>query len=167
MSKSKFHRSAISRVRFKELLLEPLLQFESCFQRRASTSLAVQGVVWLQLVLRETGLGDSLLHQPPQSLRTQYRSNLPDRKPRYPSSSEHIDVKYHHIRDQVARGLYRSVKIPTTKQVADGLTKPLDPIKFERFVKVLGLPQLPGLGTGAVERPRQFQRFFCVFDTGR
>jgi hypothetical protein len=57
--------------------------------------------------------------------------------------TEHIDVKYHYIRDQVARGVRGFVKIPTSERAADGFTNPPGPNKFKQFVTFLGLRQLP------------------------
>jgi hypothetical protein len=57
--------------------------------------------------------------------------------------TKHIDAKYHHIRDQVARGVRGFVKIPTSERAADGFTNPPRPNKFKQFVTFLGLRQLP------------------------
>jgi len=45
------------------------------------------------------------------------------------TKTKHMDVKYHYIRQEVDRGAIVVVKIPTDKQAADGLTKPLKKIK--------------------------------------
>ncbi|TPX42812.1 DNA-directed DNA polymerase [Synchytrium endobioticum] len=46
--------------------------------------------------------------------------------------AKHIDVKYHFIRHHVENGRIKLFSIPTVDQIADGLTKPLDGIAFQR-----------------------------------
>ena len=53
--------------------------------------------------------------------------------------SKHIDIKYHYVREQVERGDCIFYYTPTTEQAADGLTKPLGKIMFQRFIKQLRL----------------------------
>ncbi|KAI6787438.1 hypothetical protein KC343_g10664 [Hortaea werneckii] len=55
------------------------------------------------------------------------------------SRTKHIDVRYHFIRQEVERGSIAVVKIGTDLQAADGLTKPLDKIKHERFKVLFGI----------------------------
>jgi hypothetical protein len=108
-----------------------------------AASLAVQEVVWLQLFIREMGLGDRLLSLPTAIYEDNSGAICLAESRDFHQRTKHIDVKYQHIRDQVARRVCRFVKIPTTEQAADGVTKPLGPIKFKRFVTFLGLRQLP------------------------
>lgn len=58
--------------------------------------------------------------------------------------SKHIDIQYHKLREVVESGLLDITYIPTADMIADGLTKPLDLVKFRKFVEMLGLstPQL-------------------------
>jgi hypothetical protein len=53
--------------------------------------------------------------------------------------TKHIDVRWHFIRQQIDNGTVKVSWIPTDQQVADGLTKPLDRTKFERYVTQLGV----------------------------
>ena len=48
-------------------------------------------------------------------------------------------VRYHAIRDFVEQGEIQLQYIPTDAMLADGLTKALDRVKFERMIKGLGL----------------------------
>ena len=50
--------------------------------------------------------------------------------PVHHSRSKHIDLRAHFIREKVAQGVVDLKYIPTDKQLADILTKPLGPIKF-------------------------------------
>ncbi|CCE32516.1 uncharacterized protein CPUR_06376 [Claviceps purpurea 20.1] len=53
--------------------------------------------------------------------------------------SKHIDICYHFIRDLAEKGLMTVDFIPTDEMIADGMTKPLGRIAFERFKSQMGL----------------------------
>jgi transposase InsO family protein len=59
--------------------------------------------------------------------------------PVFHSRTKHIQVRYHAIRDFVEQGEIELQYIPTDAMLADGLTKALDRVKFERMIKGLGL----------------------------
>jgi hypothetical protein len=49
------------------------------------------------------------------------------------SRTKHIEVRYHFLRDNVEKGNIDLIYVPTKKQLADILTKPLDQATFARF----------------------------------
>ncbi len=53
--------------------------------------------------------------------------------------SKHVDICYYFIRDLAKKGDLRVDYIPTAEIVADGITKPLARIVFERFKVQIGL----------------------------
>ncbi|KAI0995269.1 hypothetical protein K3495_g12913 [Podosphaera aphanis] len=53
--------------------------------------------------------------------------------------SKHIDISYHFIRDLAEKQRIAVEYIPTNEMIADGLTKPLPRIGFQKFVDKLGL----------------------------
>jgi len=53
--------------------------------------------------------------------------------------SKHIDVTYHHVRDLYNKNLISIDFVPSNDIVADGLTKPLAKVQFNRFIKLIGL----------------------------
>lgn len=53
--------------------------------------------------------------------------------------SKHVDICYHFIRDLAEKGDLRVDYIPTEDMVADGMTKPLARVAFERFKSQMGL----------------------------
>jgi Reverse transcriptase (RNA-dependent DNA polymerase) len=61
------------------------------------------------------------------------------KNPHLHERSKHIDIQYHHIRDLEARKRIAVSYIPTTDMVADGMTKPLDRIAFQRFKDLMGM----------------------------
>ena len=61
------------------------------------------------------------------------------RNPHFHARTKHIDIQHHYVREVVEAGKVDIQFVPTTKQVADGLTKPLPRVAFEPFRDALGL----------------------------
>ncbi|KAI0995983.1 hypothetical protein K3495_g12199 [Podosphaera aphanis] len=61
------------------------------------------------------------------------------KNPHLHERSKHIDVCYHYIRDLVEKGMLKFKYISTSEMPADGLTKPLARVAFERFKGYLGV----------------------------
>ena len=61
------------------------------------------------------------------------------KNPHLHERSKHIDVCYHYIRDLVEKGKLSIVYVPTSEMPADGFTKPLARVAFERFKGFLGV----------------------------
>jgi hypothetical protein len=59
--------------------------------------------------------------------------------PCFHSRTKHIEVRYHFLRDNVEKGNIDLIHVPTEKQLADILTKPLDQATFARLRGVLGV----------------------------
>jgi hypothetical protein len=55
------------------------------------------------------------------------------------SRTKHIEVRYHFLRDNVEKGNIDLIHVPTEKQLADILTKPLDQATFARCEESLEL----------------------------
>jgi hypothetical protein len=55
------------------------------------------------------------------------------------SRTKHIEVRYHFLRDNVEKGNIDLIHVPTEKQLADILTKPLDQATFARLRGDLGV----------------------------
>lgn len=53
--------------------------------------------------------------------------------------SKHFDTKYHYLREQVTVGEIQLKHCPGNANVADALTKPLRPAKFQEYCRQLGL----------------------------
>ena len=53
--------------------------------------------------------------------------------------SKHIDVAYHYIRELQKKKRVNVTYTPTDRMTADGLTKPLERIKFALFLELLGM----------------------------
>lgn len=53
--------------------------------------------------------------------------------------SKHIDIQHHYIRDEVEAGRIELSYIPSDEMIADGLTKPLEAVKYLTFIKQMGM----------------------------
>ena len=59
--------------------------------------------------------------------------------PVFHDKSNHIEIKYHYIRDMVQRGVVKLQYVAMDDQIADVLMKPLARVKFEYFREKLGV----------------------------
>jgi hypothetical protein len=67
------------------------------------------------------------------------------KNPHLHERSKHIDVCYHFVRDLAEQGRLDVAYVPTADMVADGMTKPLQRVAFERFKNQLGVIYGPDL----------------------
>jgi hypothetical protein len=105
-------------------------------------SIATKEAIWLHRVLLD------LKYDYPDVHRVLiYGDNKPlmslTSNPAHHSRTKHIAVPYHYIREQVELGNIKADYLPTSMMPADGLTKPLTAIAFDRFVQMLGLCSAP------------------------
>ena len=61
------------------------------------------------------------------------------KNPHLHERSKHIDICFHFIRDLAEKRKLVIDYVPTSEMIADGLTKPLQRVAFERFKNQLGL----------------------------
>ena len=59
--------------------------------------------------------------------------------PKFHQHIKHINIQHHFIRDEVTNKHVKLTFVNTSDIVADALTKPLSPIKFNRFLTLTGL----------------------------
>ena len=59
--------------------------------------------------------------------------------PEYHARTKHIDIQWHFVREQVEAGAVTLHYISMAEMVADGLIKPLAGVKFQQFIKALGM----------------------------
>jgi hypothetical protein len=60
-------------------------------------------------------------------------ANIPKMRPR----TKHLNIKYHHCREEVRKGTISIYHVGTKEQVADIFTKALDEGLFEKFRKAI------------------------------
>jgi len=56
--------------------------------------------------------------------------------------TRHIEFQYHYTREKEADGAIKLSYIPTVDMIADGLTKPLNSVKFAKFREQIGMKSL-------------------------
>ena len=72
--------------------------------------------------------------------------------PVYHARSRYINIQYHYVRILVARAYINFIYVPTVEMTANGLTKPLDKVKFARFVAQLGLVESTRSSVGTARK---------------
>jgi hypothetical protein len=98
---------------------------------------AIQELIWIQLFLSELGLAKMYSTPTPIFADNQGAIALASNH-QYHARSRHIHVRYHFTRQAVDSGICKFIYVPTTKQAADGFTKPLGKIAFARFRTMIG-----------------------------
>ena len=98
---------------------------------------AMQEVVWLKRFLQRLGITAYS-----EEVVTLYSDSTTAptyaKDPKYHGKSMHIEIKYHFIRDMVARGEVVMKHISTRSMVADPLTKPIARDVFQSHVGSMG-----------------------------
>ena len=59
--------------------------------------------------------------------------------PKFHMNIKYIAIWFYRLREEVANGLVKFIKIPTAEMVADGLIKPLRRVMFKRWISQIGL----------------------------
>jgi transposase InsO family protein len=117
---------------------QPTVALSSCEAEYMAETQAAKEAIWLRRLLLELG------HTGPDVQTIQiYADNQGSialaKNPEYHARTKHIDTQWHFVREQVGLGTIKLTYIPTTEQLADGLTKALGGPEFQKFVRGLGL----------------------------
>jgi hypothetical protein len=113
----------------------------SCESEYIGMSTCCKQGQWIAQVLRDMGFPEYIGENPSTvQMRADNQGAIALAKnPHLHERSKHIDISYHHIRDLEEKKRIKITYIPTAEMVADGFTKPLDRVAFERFKAMLGL----------------------------
>ena len=76
------------------------------------------------------------------------------KNPHLHERSKHIDICYHFQRDLVEKGDVSIDYINTSQMVADGLTKPLTRVLYERWIAMLGMVDIEHKSKGKFWKKR-------------
>jgi len=102
-------------------------------------TMAATSTMWTRNLLKELQIKGAI----PETATVIYADNQGAIKlannPIFQKRSKHIAVKYHYTRDLIQQGEVQLEYKGTTDMIADGLTKPLGPTAFAKFVESLGL----------------------------
>ena len=92
-------------------------------------------MVWLKRFLQELGL-----HQIEYVVYCDSQSAIDlSKNTTYHARKKHIDVRYHWIREKIEDGSMQVMKIPTTENPSDMLTKVVSKDKFELCKQLVGM----------------------------
>ena len=99
---------------------------------------AIKEHIWLSSLFKQLGLTYSK-----SPIWTDSQSAIAlARNPEHHARTKHIDIQYHFVREALQDKKADMRYISTDDQIADGLTKPLDPTKFKSFIRGLGLASI-------------------------
>ena len=107
-----------------------------------SLSHGVKQALWLRQFLR-----DISIHLPKPPSGTEIFINNTGtialaKEARLHAHMKHIDVHYHFVRERIEDGTFKITHVPTSKMLADGLTKALPRTGHEKMVKRLILTKV-------------------------
>jgi hypothetical protein len=118
---------------------QPVVATSSCEAEFRGQAQATKEALWLRNLFTELLLND----RETLSATIIYGDNqgaiAMSKNPESHSRMKHIDIQQHFVRERVESGEVAIEYVPTEKQVADGLTKPLSRDKFTKFREALGL----------------------------
>jgi hypothetical protein len=118
---------------------QPTVALSTCEAEYVGQKNAAKEAVWLQRFLKQIdpnqdpGLGATIIYGDNQGAIALAKNA------QYHGRTKHIDADVHFVRECVADGRVDLRYVPTTEQVADGLTKPLCRDKFVAFRKAVGV----------------------------
>ena len=98
-------------------------------------STAAKEIIWIRRLIEGFGLqqnGPTPVHSDSMSAIAMVSN------PKSGSKTKHIDTKFHHVKDLVSNKVLKLEYVPTERNVADVLTKPLGKNKLKQFRELLG-----------------------------
>ncbi|KGO62116.1 hypothetical protein PEX2_013290 [Penicillium expansum] len=117
---------------------QPCVALSTTESEYIAESLAVQEAIWLIQLLTELGI-EGFLSKPIPIYADNNGAIALASNPEFHAATKHIAIRFHRLREEVAAGNVKFVKIPTADMAADGLTKPLGKTLFKRWIIQMGL----------------------------
>ena len=122
-------------------VLQTEISLSTCEAEYIALSTAMREIIPMKRVLKEITKIMNCKLKETRTFSTIFEDNngalelakVPKMRPR----TKHIAIKYHHFREHVKNKTVKVVHVDTNEQLADILTKPLSPVKFERLRKKL------------------------------
>jgi len=114
----------------------------SCEAEYMAQTQATKEAIWIKRLIKELDLDGSLtaVHTRPVLINADNQGAIAlSKDPKFHSRTKHIAIQWHFVREQVELKAVDLVYLQTDHMAADGLTKPLDRIKFARFLTMIGL----------------------------
>jgi len=116
--------------------LQSIIAQSSTEAEYISLSLAAKEAIFLKTLLEELGFYNQI--KLPIYCDNNGAIELAN-NPKFHERTKHIAVKYHFIRDLINKNIIELIYINTSDQKADGLTKALDRVKFNKFLNLINL----------------------------
>lgn len=114
---------------------QPIVALSSTESEYIAAASCVSHAMWLQQLLIEMGLKPD---QPIELLVDNVSAIAVAKNPVYHNRSKHIDVRFHFLREAIAKGTVTLKYVRTQYQLANILTKPLGYFTFTRLREMLG-----------------------------
>jgi hypothetical protein len=136
---------------------QPIIALSSTEAEYIALASAARESIWLRRFLNEIGLEQS----GPSEIRVDNQSAIKlAHNPEFHKRSKHIEVKYHFTRELVEKKEINVKYVPTTEQLADILTKPLQKAKQQDMLKQIGIASEIDRGKAAEEAKVKQKRAF-------
>jgi hypothetical protein len=97
---------------------------------------AVQESIWLRRILKEL---KQLKDLPTMIYQDNQGTIALAKNPIFHSRSKHIDIKFHFTRDKIQDGVIQVEYKSTQEMVADALTKSVNKVKLQEFIKSVNM----------------------------
>ena len=97
-----------------------------------AASEAVKEALWLKGLISELGISQKVVDIHCDSSNAIYLS----KNPAHHEKTKHIDIKLHVIRNIISKGILKMVKIHTSNNPADILTKVVPSVKFKTYLDI-------------------------------
>jgi hypothetical protein len=96
---------------------------------------------WVAQILRDLGFGGYVAknHQTVDTRGDNQGAIALAKNPHLTERSKHIDISYHYVRDLQEKKRVDVKYVPTDEMAADGLSKPLPPAQFKKFIGQIGM----------------------------
>ncbi|KAE8727985.1 hypothetical protein F3Y22_tig00004899pilonHSYRG00012 [Hibiscus syriacus] len=135
---------------------QPIVTLSTCEAEYVAATSCVCHAIWLRNLLKEIGL----IQEEPTKVCVDNKSAIALAKnPVFHDRSKHIDIRYHYIRECVARKDVEVEYVKSQDQVADIFTKPLTSEDFLRLRNLLGVTRSSlreGLFLSSINTPSHF-----------
>jgi len=115
---------------------QPIVTLSTCEAEYVATSLGVCHAIW-----RRNLLSKMELKQPGATMIQVYNRSAMElaKNPVNHERIQHIDVRFHFIREHMKKGSVELVHVASQDQVTDIFTKPLPKVLFEKYKKMIGM----------------------------
>ena len=114
--------------------LQPVVALSSTKAKYIALSEAIKEAIWLKGLLKDFGLSQKIVKIYCHNQSTIHLS----KNQQYHSRTKHIDIKFHFIREQTEKQEVEMLKVHTSENAVDVLTKVVTRTKFLKCLQTIG-----------------------------